>query len=303
METNKHNVGILYAIGAYACWGLFPIFWKQLDHIPILEIVMQRMVWSYLLIIGLIVVMGQFRPFISYLKQPQLLARLFIASLLMSLNWAVFIWAVNDGQVVESSLGYFINPLFSVLLGVVFFSERLRAVQSLAVFIAFIGVASLVINHGKLPMVSLALAITFSLYGVIKKTVSVPATHGMAIETLFMFVPAVGYVFYLSNTGQSHWGQSTNTDVLFILSGLFTLIPLVLFALAAKKISLTALGMTQYLAPFSQLAIGVFIYHEPFGSERMLAFSLVWCALFIYSVDQIIHQRKKSRHARAASAL
>ncbi len=250
------------------------------------------MVWSCLLMVGLIAAMRQWREFIDYLRQPELLVRLFVASLLMSINWGVFVWAVNVDRVVEASLGYFINPLLSVLLAVLFFSEKLRKIQGLAVLIATVGVATLVVAYGQLPIVSLSLAGTFALYGVIKKTVSVPATHGMAIETLFMFVPAALYLWYLSSVDQAHFGRDLRTDGMLVLSGFLTLIPLTLFALAAKKISLTALGMSQYLAPFLQLSIGVFIYQEPFGSDRMLAFGLVWLALSIFSIDQLGHRRK-----------
>lgn len=288
----KDRFGILYAIGAYACWGFFPLFWKQIDHVGAIEIIMHRMVWSCLLMVGLIAAMRQWREFIDYLRQPELLVRLFVASLLMSINWGVFVWAVNVDRVVEASLGYFINPLLSVLLAVLFFSEKLRKIQGLAVLIATVGVATLVVAYGQLPIVSLSLAGTFALYGVIKKTVSVPATHGMAIETLFMFVPAALYLWYLSSVDQAHFGRDLRTDGMLVLSGFLTLIPLTLFALAAKKISLTALGMSQYLAPFLQLSIGVFIYQEPFGSDRMLAFGLVWLALSIFSIDQLGHRRK-----------
>lgn len=291
----KSNLGIVYAVAAYACWGLFPIFWKQFEHVDTFEVVMHRMVWSFFLMATLIITMRQTKEFLGYLAQPQLVIRLLIASLLMFINWSVFIWAVNIDRVVETSLGYFINPLFSVLLALIFFSERLRRVQSIAILIALAGVASMVVSYGKLPIISLALAVTFSLYSVIKKTVSIPTFHGMAMETLFMFIPAAIYLIYLAQTEQGQWGQNVSTDALLVLSGLFTLVPLILFAAAAKKISLTALGMTQYLAPFSQLAIGVFMYHEPFGSERMIAFSLVWFALLIYTIDQVVHQRNK-RH-------
>lgn len=291
----KNNIGILAAIGAYTCWGIFPLFWKHLDHVNAIEITLHRMVWSSLFIVGLIVVIRQWREFVDYLRRPALLGRLFIAALLLSVNWWVFVWAVNNDKVVEASLGYFINPLLSVMLAVVFFSERLRWIQAIAVLIAAAGVATLVAVHGQLPVVSLMLAGTFSLYSVIKKTIAVPATHGMAIETLFMCGPATVYLVMLSGQDQGYFGRDLATDGLLIVSGLLTLIPLTFFALAAKKISLTALGMSQYIAPFIQLLIGVFIYQEPFGSDRLIAFSLVWLALLIFSLDQLRQQRKHRR--------
>ena len=189
-------------------------------------------------------------------------------------------------------MGYFINPLISVLFGVLFFSERLRKGQTLAITVAATGVGSMIWTYGELPWVSLSLAISFSLYSVIKKTVTLPAIHGMAIETGFLFLPALGYLCYLSWGQQGAFGTELSTDVLLILGGLFTLIPLTLFAAAAKKVSLTTLGMTQYIGPFLQLAIGVLIYNESFGVDRQLAFGLVWLALLVYSLDQLKYQRQ-----------
>jgi len=291
----KINSGFLFAISAYAWWGIIPIFWKQLDHVDAIEIVAHRMVWAFLFVLALILLLGQGREFSRYLKDPGLLVRLFIASFLMSLNWAVFIWAVNTDRLVETSMGYFMNPLISVAAGVIFFSEKLRRAQTIAILIAVVGVVTLVVNYRELPLVALTLAITFSLYSVIKKTVSVPAIHGMAIETLFMFFPGLVYLFYLSNLARASFGLEATTDGLLILCGLFTLIPLTLFAMAATRIRLVALGMSQYFAPFLQLGIGVFIYNEPFGSERLLAFSLIWVALTIYSIDQVLVHRINRR--------
>ena len=288
----KDNPGLLYAIGAYTWWGVIPIFWKQLDHVSAIEIVMHRMVWACLLVLALIVMLRQWKAFIVIFKDVKVLLKLLLASALMAVNWGIFIWAVNTGQIVETSLGYFINPLITVLFGVVIFSERLRRGQIIALVIAGIGVVTLVLAHGQLPMVALSLAITFALYSVIKKTVTVPAIHGMAVETTFMFFPALIYLLYAGARGQGVFGVDLVTDGMLILSGLFTLIPLMMFAAAAKKISLTALGMSQYIGPFMQLAIGVLMYNEPFGSERMIAFGLVWVALMVYTVDQLGHSRK-----------
>lgn len=258
---------------------------------------MHRMVWAFVLVAALLVLMRQWSAFITVLRQPRVLLRLFVASLLMSINWAVFIWAVTAGRIVETSMGYFINPLISVLFGVLFFSERLRRGQMLALAMATIGVLSMVVAYGALPWVSLSLAVTFSLYSVIKKTITLPATHGMTLETAFMFLPALGYLIYLESQQQGVFGADLVIDSMLILSGLLTLIPLVLFAAAAKQVSMTALGMTQYIGPFLQLGIAVFLYKEPFGFDRLLAFGLVWTALVIYSLDQINH-RRRNRNAR-----
>jgi chloramphenicol-sensitive protein RarD len=291
----KNNLGLIYALAAYTWWGFIPIFWKQLDHVGSADIVMHRMVWSCVLVIGLIVLMKQWRQFIVLFSQPKTLFRLFIASSLVSINWGVFIWAVNDGRLVETSMGYFINPLISVLLGVVFFAERLRKGQLFALSIAMLGVLYLVIAYGTFPWVALTLAVTFALYAVAKKSISVPATHGMAVETLFFVVPALAYLSYIQSNGTGQFLDSSFNAWMLILGGLFTLIPLLLFAAAASIVTMSVLGMTQYIGPSLQLLIGLFLYGEPFGSDRMISFGLIWLALAVYSIDQIRHQRNSRK--------
>lgn len=298
----KNNLGLIYALAAYTWWGFIPIFWKQLDHVGSAEIVMHRMVWSCVLVVSLIVLMKQWRQFSALFSQPKILFRLFIASSLISINWGVFIWAVNNGHLVETSMGYFINPLVSVLLGVIFFSERLRKGQLFALSIAMLGVLYMVIAYGAFPWVSLTLAITFALYGVAKKSISVPATHGMAVETLFFVIPALAYIAYIQSDGTGQFTDSSFNTGMLILGGLFTLIPLLLFAAAAKRVTMTVLGMTQYIGPSLQLIIGVFLYGEPFGSDRMISFGLIWLALVVYSVDQIRHQRSSRKLKKAVIA-
>lgn len=298
----KNNLGLIYAVAAYTWWGFIPIFWKQLDHVGSAEIVMHRMVWCCFLVIGLIVLMKQWRQFLVLFSQPKILLRLFMASSLVSINWGVFIWAVNNGHLVETSMGYFINPLISVLLGVVFFSERLRKGQLFALSIAMLGVLYLIIAYGTIPWISLTLAITFALYGVAKKSISVPATHGMAVETLFFVIPALVYLTYMQSNGTGQFTDSGFNAGMLILGGLFTLIPLLLFAAAAKRVTMTVLGMTQYIGPSLQLLIGVFLYGEAFGVDRMISFGLIWLALAVYSVDQIRHQRMTRRLKKNAVA-
>jgi len=291
----KNNLGLIYALSAYMWWGIIPVFWKQLNHVDSVEIVMHRMVWSCVLMTLLIIVSRQWREFSMLFSQPKLLFKLFVASSLVSINWAVFIWAVNTGYLVETSLGYFMNPLINVVLGVVMFGEILRRNQIIALALAAIGVIYLVLSYGVFPWISFVLAITFSLYSAAKKSISAPATHGMAIETMFFFIPALIYLSYIESQGTGQFFHGASNSWMLILGGLFTLIPLVLFAAAAKKISMTALGMAQYIGPTLQLIIGVMIYDEPFGSQKMIAFGLIWLALAVYTIDQINnkHQRLK----------
>jgi len=296
----QNNLGLIYAFAAYTFWGIIPLFWKQLDHVDSVEIVMHRMVWSCVLVSLLILLSRQWASFRPLLSQPKIMLRLFLASSLISVNWAVFIWAVNNDRLVETSLGYFMNPLISVALGVVLFSEVLRRGQWLALFVASIGVVYLIATHGSFPWISFVLAVSFSLYSAVKKSVSAPATHGMAIETLCFFLPALMYLVYIEWQGSGQFFQGPSNSWMLILGGLFTLIPLLLFAAAAKRISLTALGMMQYIGPTLQLLCGVLIYQEPFGSQKMIAFGFIWLALAVYSVDQINDRRRRRMAERQA---
>lgn len=288
-----NNAGIIYALLAYFIWGVVPIFWRQIDHVDSLEIVAHRMVWSCLMAVFLVIVLREWAQFKRLLKQPKVLARLFLASMFISLNWGIYIWAINSGFIVETSMGYFINPLINVLFGVVFFGETLRRNQVAAIALAAIGVAYLIIAHGQVPYIALILATTFACYGAIKKNLSVPAIHGMAVETALLILPALGFLSYLQLTGEGSFGADLPTDAMLVLGGVVTLTPLVLFAMAAPRISMTALGMTQYLGPTLQLIIGVWIYKEPFGSDHQIAFGLIWAALLVYTLDQLNHRRKR----------
>ncbi len=291
----KNYIGLVCALSAYLWWGIIPLFWRQLAHLPSAEIVAHRMVWACIIVVALVVLLGQWRTFIEVFKDKTTLLRLFAASMFVTVNWAIFIWAVNNGNIVETSLGYFINPLISVLFGLIFFGETLRRGQLIALLIAAIGVGFMVLSTGGLPLISLSLAITFALYSVMKKKVSVPATHGLGIETLFPLVPAGVYLLYLNGRDQGAFAADLSTSLMLILGGLFTLIPLLLFASAAKRMSMTALGMTQYLGPVCQLIIAVMIYQEPFDQVKLIAFAFIWAALIVYSLDQLNVQRQRRR--------
>ncbi len=288
-----NNAGFFYALLAYLIWGIVPLFWRELEHVPSTEIVAHRMVWSCLMVLLFIVLMREWRQMMGLLQKPDVLLRLLAASILISINWAIYIWAVNNGQIVEGSMGYYINPLLNVLFGVCFFGETLRPRQLMAVLLAALGVAYLIFVHDQVPYVALSLALTFSCYGAVKKTISTSATHGMAIETGLLILPAIGYLIYLHMSGLGSSGIELRTDAMLALGGLVTLTPLVLFAMAAQRISMTALGMTQYLGPSLQLLIGVMVFQEPFGTDRQIAFGLIWMALAIYSLDQFFNQRKR----------
>ncbi len=294
----KH-LGLIYALSAYFLWGLVPIYWKQIDHISAQEIVANRMVWACFWVIVLILFLRQWNSFIAVFKDRATLFRLTAASLLVSVNWGIYIWAVIGGHIVETSLGYFINPLITVLFGLLLFGESLRRNQIIALVLAGVGVAGMVIVTGGLPWISLSLAVSFALYGVMKKKVSLPASHGMAIETLVVFIPATIYLSFLHFGGVGHFAGSMHDSLYLLLGGLVTLVPLLLFAAAAKRVSMMALGMTQYIGPTCQLLVGVFLYQEPFALGKILAFGFIWVALFVYSVDELNQQRIRRRLRRA----
>lgn len=287
------NIGLVYALLAYFLWGLLPIFWVELKGVDSLQVVMHRMVWSCVLALIFIVLKGQLKECLSVIKKNTIIP-LFFSSVLISLNWATFIWAMQNEKISEASMGYFIAPLLSLFLGAFLFKERVRKVQLFSVSLVFFAVLYLIFIYGQPPYLALILAGTFTGYGAIKKTIKVSAVQGMAIETAFMFFPAVIYLVYVDFHHVGVFGANGYTDILLLLAGLFTLLPLLLFSAAAKRLSLTVLGMTQYLGPSIQLLIAVMIYNEPFSRDEYITFGLIWCALIIYSVDQYLSRKKSN---------
>ena len=295
----KLNVGLVLALLAYIFWGIVPIFWKQLDHVTVMQIVSHRMLWSFVLVTLLVIVLGQGRELLATFKDRTTMWRLFFASSFVSINWGVYIWAVNSGHLVETAMGYFINPLINVVFGIFLFQERLRFWQIVAILIAALGVIVMVVAQGKIPWVAFTLAITFTLYSVMKKRVTLPATHGMSIETMYFVLPALAYLVWQQYLGLGSFANGERlTDALLILGGLFTLIPLTLFAAAAKRVTLITLGMCQYIGPTLQFFIALYLFKEPLGGVRLIAFCCIWLALIIYSCDLIRMQRSVAK-ARA----
>lgn len=290
--------GIWNALFAYVIWGVFPLFWKLLEHVSSMEVLASRIVWSCILTTAFIVVIGQWKKLgqdLAFLwKTKKQFLSLFAASLTISLNWFVYIWAVSHDQIVQSSLGYYINPLISVLFGMLFFKEQLSRATIVAVCIAAIGVLALTIQSGTIPWIALTLALSFAVYGVLKKKIVLDATRGLAIETLFVLPFAVSYLVYLAWKGELYFLHNEGTtDLLLIVSGALTAIPLVLFAKSAKRIPLYLMGFIQYLSPTIGLLIAVFIYKEPFTTVNLIAFSCIWAALLLFSVSKVVEIRKR----------
>lgn len=285
------NKGILNGVIAYALWGFFPVYWKLLHDVPAPQLLGHRIGWSFLLLVAVILITRQWSNFRSAVN-ARVLRIYFIAAILIGINWLLYVWAVNAGFIVETSLGYFINPLLSVLMGVLFLRERLRAAQWIPVILAAIGVAYLTIVYGRLPWIALSLAFSFGFYGLTKKLAPLGSLYGLTLETGILFLPAVIYLGITQANGTGAFLHSGVTaDLLMIGAGVVTTIPLLLFASAAKQIPLSMIGILQYLAPTIQLLIGVFVYKESFDHTRLIGFGIVWLALAVFWMENYLSKR------------
>ncbi|NQU30335.1 MAG: EamA family transporter RarD, partial [Anaerolineae bacterium] len=276
------NSGILYALATYILWGFFPIYWKQLHHISAAQLIGHRILWAFIMLVLVLVTTRQWGRFREKLNVAILKSH-GLAAILLGVNWLTYVWAINHEYIIESSLGYFINPLFSVLLGMIFLKERLRPMQWIPLGLAALGVLSLTFAYGRLPWIALILAFSFGFYGLIKKKSTLGSLYGLTFETGIILLPAVGYLLYEINQGNGVFGQiSATTDWLLIGAGAVTAIPLLLFAKAAQRISLTMIGLMQYIAPTIQFLIGVLLYKEEFTSSQAIGFGLIWFALIFF---------------------
>jgi chloramphenicol-sensitive protein RarD len=284
------------AAASFAIWGVFPVYLKPLHDVPALQIIAHRVVWSCLFVLGWMLARGELGKLRGTLTNPAILWRLAITAVLVSTNWLVYVWAVGHGHVVETSLGYFINPLVNVLLGVVVLRERLNRAQWTAVAVAGIAVVYLTLVTGRPPWIALTVATSFALYGLMRKVISVAALPGLATETLLLVPLGAAYLLWCEATGAGVLGHSTATlDALLIGCGPLTAIPLFLFAYGARLIPYSTIGLLQYIAPTLQLACGVFLYHEPFERARATGFALIWLALLIYAGDGLWRARRAAR--------
>ena len=287
--------GYLYAVSAYGLWGLLPLYFLALAPTSPFEVVPWRILFSLVFCALLITVTRRWRDFVAIARQPRLVGTMALAGVLIYVNWQVFLYGTLTGHVVETSLGYFINPIVTVFLGVFFLRERLRPAQWVAVGISLVAVAVLAIGYGSLPWIALVLAFSFALYGLIKKTVGnrVDAVTGLTLETAWLTPVAVVQLVIVAGIGGITFGTvSTAHTVLLLAAGVITAVPLLLFAGAASRLPLIALGFVQFLAPVMQFLVGVFVAHEPMPPERLAGFALVWCALVVLSVDGLIAGRR-----------
>lgn len=283
------NKGIWYAISAYGIWGLFPLYWKLLRDVPASQLIGHRIGWSFILLATVIGFTRQWTGFRAVAFQRRTLGIYTVSAILISVNWLVYVWSVNAGLVVESSLGYFINPLLSVLLGVVFLHERLRPWQWTAVGLAALGVVTVALSHGAFPWIALTLASSFGIYGLVKKTAPLNSLHGLTLETGILFVPACLYLFGMDWTGQGAFVHSgIVSSLLMIGAGLVTIVPLLLFSSAAQRIPLAMMGILQYITPTMLFLLGIFLYKEAFSTVQLIGFGLVWLALIIFSLEGLL---------------
>jgi chloramphenicol-sensitive protein RarD len=295
-DTHARN-GMLAALTAFCIWGLAPLYFRAIGSVPPFEIVAHRVAWSALFLAGLIALLpstGGFARVRGVLAQPRLVALLAFTAFLTSSNWTVFIWAIDAGRLLEASLGYFINPLVSVALGALFLGERLRPLQAVAVAIAFAGVGWRVWQLGNLPWIALYLAGTFGLYGLLRKRAPVEAASGLFIETLLVAPLALGWLGWLAHQGRLNFGSGVHTDWLLPLTGVLTAVPLMLFAVGARRLPLATVGFLQYIAPSLNFLVAVLIFREPFDTTQLVGFTLIWFALALYSVD-LVHAARKPR--------
>ena len=295
-----------YGVGAYLIWGLLPLYWPLLEPASALEILAHRIAWSLLVVLAILLVRNRWGFLRPLLRDRRATLALTGAALLIGVNWLTYIWAVNAGHVVETSLGYFINPIVSVLLGVTLLGERLRPLQWGAVGIGAVAVVVLTVAYGRLPWIALTLALTFGIYGLVKKQVGarVAAVESLAVETVVLFLPAVAVLGWMELSGRAEFGHAgTGHALLLAAAGPITVVPLLFFAGAARRIPLSVLGLLQYLAPVLQFLIGVTIRHEAMPASRWVGFGLVWTALLVLSVESIALRRRRARaSARLAGA-
>ncbi|KAA6124482.1 EamA family transporter RarD [Cupriavidus cauae] len=289
------QTGILYALLAYIIWGLLPLYIKSLHGIAPLEILLHRMVWSLVLLGAILAIRRQWNWLRAVWSDRRLLLGFVASATLLCGNWFLYIWAVSNDRVVDASLGYFINPLFSVLLGVVFLRERLRPAQWVSIALAAAGVVWLTFAAGQLPWIALALAGTFGGYGLLRKTAALGALEGLSLETLLLFPFAAGALAWMFATGQAGFAHaSLGVQLLVAMAGPVTAVPLLFFAAAARRIPLSLLGLLQYTGPTLQLLLGVWLYHEPFPADKQLGYAMIWVSLALYALEGFWMSRRRS---------
>ena len=288
---SKNKLGLLFGVSAYYLWGAFPLYWPLLEPASPLEIVSHRAVWTLVFCFIVLAATKALKSTLVTLKRPTVAVKLFLSSLLISINWLVYIWATNNEHVVEASLGYYINPLIIIGFGVIFLKEKMRSLQWAAVSIATLGVLVLTFDYGRLPWIALALAVSWGSYGLIKKQLGLGALEGLAIETFISSFFYLAYLVYIGNQGTGQFGQSWGLTVLLISAGAVTAIPLLLFNGSTNRLPFTTIGLLQYITPTLQFSIGVWVLNEDMPTARWIGFLIIWAALVTLAIDLIKSSR------------
>jgi len=286
-KAKVRSLGLLFGVSAYTLWGLFPIYWPLLKPANPLEIVSHRAVWTLVFCFIILALTKTLKSTLSLLKHPKIVAGLFLSSILISINWIIYIYAANNEHVIEASLGYYINPIVVIATGVIVLKEKMRPLQWLAVGIATLGVAVLTIDYGRLPWIALGLAFSWGSYGLVKKQLGLGALEGLSIETLLSSGFYLGYLIWLGNSGEGHFTYSLTLTLLLIGGGGVTAIPLLLFNGSTNRLPLTLVGLLQYITPTIQFCIGVWYYHEDMPTARWVGFLIIWVALMSLAIDLI----------------
>ncbi|WP_245426809.1 EamA family transporter RarD [Mesorhizobium sp. YM1C-6-2] len=292
---NSASRGLLFALSAYGLWGVMPLFLKLVDHIPAVEVVAHRIIWSVPIAGAVLLALGRTSDIKAALRSPRTLALAALTASLITVNWGIYVWAIAVDRTVEAALGYYINPLMSIAMGAALLGEKLSPVQVAAVGLAIVAVGVLTVEAGGLPWVSLALASTFAVYGFLRKTLPIGPSQGFFLEVLLLTVPSLAYLVWLSVGGEGHFVPSQPENmVLLVLCGPATAVPLILFGFGAKLLRYSTIGIMQYISPTIVFLIAVFVFREPLGASRMIAFALIWAALALYSWS-MFSRRAQSR--------
>ena len=292
VADNSATAGFFYALMAYLTWGFLPIYMKAMEHIPAVEIVAHRILWSIPVAAIILVALGRTSDFFRALKSPKILGMMFITAVLISVNWGVYIWSISANIASQAALGYYINPLLSILLGVFLLGEKLSKLQLFAILLAFIAVVMMTVAMGALPWAALVMAVSFTIYGYLRKTVDIGPTQGFLLEVALLAPFAAAYLIWLSMNGANHFNDGNWNGWLLAGTGLATAIPLILYASGAKRLRLSTIGLMQYIAPTMIFLFAVFVFNEPMSGWQLVAFILIWMALALYSVS-IFQQRKR----------
>ncbi|HEX8578030.1 MAG TPA: EamA family transporter RarD [Allosphingosinicella sp.] len=302
MTDNRHRGGLALGLGAYLLWGILPLYFKAVDHVGALEIVAHRIVWSLFFLAALVTWWKKWPGVRAAFSTPRVVMTLALTACLIGVNWLVYIYAVVSGHVLEGSLGYYLNPLVNVLLGVFLLKEKLSRAQIAAVFLASAGVAILAAGAGGAIWISLTLAGSFALYGYLRKVAPVDSLEGLSIETTILAPVAIGYIFWLQMSGTGSFLDTRGTNILLILGGAITAIPLLLFTAAARRLPYSTLGFLQYVAPSLQFLLAVLVFGEPLTAAHLVCFGAIWAALIIFVFEGVRKGRLAARERRAAAA-